>query len=134
MNDKKTVMVFGVFDDIHEGHRFLLREAKALGDHLIAVVMQDHIAESLRGVAPKHNFPTRFECMRKVHHVDEVAIGDGDLSQWGVVATYAPDIVVFGYDQLALKADFENNLPKMKFPPTVSVLESYEPHRYNSFI
>lgn len=36
------VMVFGVFDGLHPGHRAFLRQARKKGDKLIVVVARDN--------------------------------------------------------------------------------------------
>lgn len=130
----RKVMVFGVFDGIHEGHRMFLREAKKQGDYLIAVMAPDHIVEHLKGKRPKINLSERIEHLKKEDLVDEVVIGDPVLSTWEVVKKYKPDIVACGYDQKALKEDLERNLKRLGVKPEIKVMKSYEPNIYHSTI
>lgn len=130
----KKVMVFGVFDGVHEGHRAFLREAKKCGDYLIAVLAPDHIVEHLKGRRPKINLVDRMEHLENEDYVDEVVIGDPELSTWQVVEKYKPDIVACGFDQKALKDDLEANLKKLSVKPEIKVMKSYEPNIYHSTI
>jgi FAD synthetase len=128
----KKVMVFGVFDGIHEGHRHFLKEAKRLGDYLIVVVAQDHIVAHLKGHFPNINIAERLEHLRLEDGVDEVVIGDRELSTYEVVKKYRPDIIALGYDQTLLKEDLERNLHKFDWPLELKVLSAYEPNIYHS--
>jgi cytidyltransferase-like protein len=51
-NKKKitTVMVFGTFDGIHDGHRYFLNEAKKFGDKLVVAVAKDTTVKTLKGL------------------------------------------------------------------------------------
>ncbi|HEY4475649.1 MAG TPA: adenylyltransferase/cytidyltransferase family protein [Candidatus Paceibacterota bacterium] len=125
----RKVMVFGTFDGLHQGHRAMLQEAKALGDYLIAVVAQDHIVEHFKGHLPKKNFAERFEHLEKVDHVDQVAIGDAELSIWNVVRRHKPDIIAIGHDQDLLKKDLENSMAELGYKPKIEVLTYYEANK-----
>jgi cytidyltransferase-like protein len=120
------VMVFGVFDGIHEGHRAMLKEAKEHGDFLIAVIAQDHIVEHLKGRLPGINLLKRFEHLEDVDSVDKVVIGDAELSLWNVVNVHAPHVIALGHDQNSLKEDIENNIDKLEKKPKIVVLKNYE--------
>lgn len=128
----KKVMIFGVFDGVHEGHRHFLREARELGDYLIAVVTQDHIVEELKGHAPKRDVAARFEHLAKEDQVDEVVIGDHKLSIWEVVKNHKPDVIALGYDQELLKADLEKHKKGFAWPLEIKMLSAYEPNVYHS--
>jgi len=132
--DMKKVMVFGVFDGVHEGHRAMLKEARTYGDYLIAVVAQDHIVEHLKGHLPGINFAERFEHLEKEDSVDRVAIGDAELAVWNVVNKYEPDVIALGYDQSEIKEDLENNQSNFKKKPEIVVLKSFEPNKYHNRI
>lgn len=113
----KRVMVFGSFDGLHDGHRAMLKEAKALGDFLIAVVAQDHIVQHLKGSLPSKNFIERFEHLQKADGVDKVVIGDAEVSIWNVVKKHKPNIIGIGHDQQSLREDLEKNMPKVRPKP-----------------
>lgn len=125
-------MVFGVFDGIHEGHRSLFKQAKKLGDYLIAIVAQDHIVEHLKGHLPERNLAERFEHLKKEDGIDEAVIGDKELSTWEVVERYRPDVIALGYDQTVLKEDLEKNLKRLGVKPEIKVLKAYESETHHS--
>ena len=125
----KKVMVFGVFDGFHQGHEVFLREAKKLGDHLIAVVAQDHIVRHMTGADPSANLSERFEEIEHFDGVDEVVIGDFELAIWKTVERYKPDVVVFGKDQTLLAENFSKHSSNLSYRPSVVTLDSFEVNR-----
>ena len=67
----KIIVVSGGFDPIHVGHIRLLKEAKALGDKLIAVVNNDEFLTRKKGFVFMP-FDQRQEVLESVRYVDEV--------------------------------------------------------------
>ena len=51
----KKVVIFGVFDGIHEGHLAFIKEAKKQGNNLVAIVARDEMVQKLKGKIPKYN-------------------------------------------------------------------------------
>ena len=123
----RKVMVFGVFDGVHEGHRAFLREAKTYGDYLIAVVAQDPVVEILKGRAPRANLAERFEHLKTDDSVDEVVVGDAELGAWEVLGNHRPHVIALGYDQRALKEELETHIEELDWRPELKVMSSYEP-------
>ncbi len=115
-------MIFGSFDGLHDGHRAMLKEAKALGDFLIVVVAQDHIIQHLKGRLPSKNFVERFEHLQKADGVDQVVIGDAEVSVWNVVKKHQPHIIAIGHDQQLLREDLDKNMPKVRPKPKLVML------------
>ncbi len=130
--EMNKVMVFGVFDGIHQGHRALLKEAKSHGDYLIAVVTQDHVIQYLKGHPPHRNFAERAAALRNEDIVDLVVKGDGDLGSWGVIAKHKPDIIALGYDQGMLRTSLEDYFDKLDRKPTIATMNPHEPDIYHS--
>lgn len=128
----RKVMVFGVFDGVHEGHRYFLKEAKALGNYLIVAVAQNHVVEHLTGHQPHVDVSERFSHLEREDDVDEVVIGDAALSVYEVVKKYRPDVIALGYDQAMLKEDLEKNRDKFDWPIEFKVISAYEPNIYHS--
>lgn len=122
----KKVMIFGIFDGIHEGHGAMIKEAKTYGDYLIVVVAQDHIVEHLTGKLPNTNLAVRFEHLAKQDGVDKVVIGDAEHSTWNIVKRYKPDVVAFANDQNLLKEDFERHVDKLAYKTEIILLKYSE--------
>ena len=138
----RKVLVFGVFDGIHDGHRAFFAGAKKHGNHLIVAVAQDHIVEYLKGHLPQRNLARRIDDLRKESAVDEVALGDAELGTYEVVKKCKPHVVALGYDQQALKEDLKSRLKKFDpfdklragWRPKIVVMKAHEPHKYKSSI
>ena len=127
-----TVMVFGVFDGVHEGHRAFLEEARHYGDRVIAVVTQDHIVASLKGRAAKSSVNARADELRAEDHVDEVVMGDTELGTWDIVVTHKPDVIALGYDQTELKKALEAHLENFHWPLEIKVMRPHRPDMYHT--
>lgn len=130
----RKVMVFGVFDGIHDGHRALFREAKKRGSRLIAVVAQDRTVEYLKGHLPKYTLAKRIEDLQKEKLVDEVALGDAEPGSYEVILKHRPDILALGYDQKDLKESLEENFEQFDWGPEIKVMSPHEPEKYHSSI
>ena len=128
----KTVMIFGVFDGLHEGHKYFLSKAKKLGDHLIAVVTTDESVKKLKGNLPTVSFDKRQEGILKNDNVDEVVPNDRELYAWGVLDKHKPDIIAIGYDQTELKKALEDYIQKKGLKLELRVIPSFKPHQYKS--
>jgi cytidyltransferase-like protein len=115
MNSKK-ILIFGVFDGIHEGHLSFISDAKKEGDHLVAVVARDSIVENLKGKLPKYNEVERINELLKIPEVDLVLLGDRELSTYNVLKEVKPDVVFLGYDQIALHKDLNKAIKSGKLP------------------
>lgn len=127
-------MIFGVFDGIHEGHKALFSEARRCGDHVIAVVAEDHIVKQIKGCNPKWDIDERITGLKMVRDIDEVIRGDSHLSSWGVVDRYHPEIILLGYDQVIMKEDLEKHLNKLSSEIIIKVASSFEPNKYHNSI
>lgn len=125
-------MVFGVFDGLHEGHKYFLSEAKKLGDSLIAVVTTDENVKKLKGSLPINDFKIRQEEIRKKGDVDEVVPSDKELYTWGVINKYKPDVIAVGYDQTELKKALEDYLKEGGIKLELKVIPSFKPQQYKS--
>lgn len=108
----KRVLCFGVFDGLHDGHRFFLRQARALGDHLIVAVAQDVIVERLKNKTPHNSLEARMKAIKKERLADEVVSGDATIGDWGVIRAYKPDIIAIGHDQHQLKLELETYIKR----------------------
>ena len=122
----KKVMIFGIFDGLHSGHRAFFREAKTYGDYLIAVVAQDHIVEHIYGKPPKVDFADRFAHLEHEDEVNQIVIGEPTASIANLVKRYRPDAVVLSDHQDLILGDLEKCKTGIPFPFTIHILEGHE--------
>lgn len=128
----KRVMVFGTFDGIHEGHRHFLREAKEMGDYLIAVVATDEVVRTLKGKSPKYNLSERIEHVEDEDGVNKVVAGDLEMGSWEIVQKMHPDVVAIGYDQKILKENLEDYVQEFGWFLEVETVSAHKPEKYHS--
>ena len=62
---KKTGMVFGVFDGLHEGHRYFLGKAKEKADNLIVVVAVPETIQILKNRGAKRTLHERMSAVKE---------------------------------------------------------------------
>ncbi len=102
------VLVGGVFDIVHPGHIYFLKEASKLG-RVIVVVARDETVRRLKGrepIIPEHQ---RLEVIKSLKYVSEAYLGECPLNIRATIDRLKPDIVVLGPDQDVL----ENELKKL---------------------
>ncbi|OGZ66544.1 MAG: hypothetical protein A3C06_00890 [Candidatus Taylorbacteria bacterium RIFCSPHIGHO2_02_FULL_46_13] len=125
-------MVFGVFDGLHPGHISFLKQARALGDYLVAVVARNEAVQILKKRATRRSLAERIEALKVSGTVDQVLIGDLEEGSWEVLDGHQPNIIALGYDQHELKKDLEVVLPSKSFSCSIVVLEAHEPNVHHS--
>ncbi len=122
-----TVLVVGVFDGVHEGHKDMLRQARAYGDRLVAVIATDANVRAYKR-RPVHGQEERKGLLAP--YVDEAVIGtENDFL--APLLSIRPDVICLGYDQhdhLEVVEEYCRRFPKAK----VIRLEPYFPERYKS--
>lgn len=111
-NSAKTVMVFGVFDILHEGHAYFLLEAKKLGSSLVAVLPPDEAVRHLKGRPPANPLALRMSNLEKSGLVDRVLTGDDSPHSWEVFQRVKPEVLALGYDQHELARALSSNFEK----------------------
>ena len=144
--EQKRVVVFGIFDGIHDGHRSLFRQALRLGSkhlahgepkediELVVIVGRDLSALKLKGKTPKNSEQTRLNLVSKEPDVDKVVLGDKKQGTYAVLQKLDPDIVCFGYDQSELEQDFKAWAKKQQLNISVVRLKPFYPKKYHSSI
>ena len=116
-------MVFGVFDVLHDGHRYFLQEARKLGDKLVIVVAPDASVQTLKKFLPSQPLSERMKNLVLEALADEVVAGDDTIGSWAIITRYRPGIVALGYDQDTLGETLKKFIAQNKLNITcVSVL------------
>ena len=131
---KKTVLVFGTFDGLHDGHRFFLREARELGDCLIASVATDEVVIEIKKRSPSYPLHERLGQLKASELVDEAVAGDITLGNWSAVKKWKPDIVALGYDQIKLEKTLRIFIKKENLRLKIVKVKSHKPDRLHSHL
>ena len=104
---KKRVVVFGIFDGVHDGHRSLFSQAKKYGDELFVIVGRDSASLKWKGKKPKHSQETRLSLISRERDVDKAVLGDEEQSSYKILEDINPDVICLGYDQDKLELDLK---------------------------
>lgn len=118
-------MIFGTFDHLHEGHRFLIREAMKRGD-VTVIVGRDANVEKIKGRAPRQSEEERSLTIQKEFPDVHVVLGNSD-DFLEPLRLYKPDLLLLGYDQQLPPGISERDL---SIP--MERAEAFEPERYKS--
>ncbi len=105
-----TVLAFGTFDRLHEGHRVFLERAALLGDRLVVAVARDEHVQMLKSKIPIQNEETRRAHVADLQCVDEAILSDEQLGSYEILDRVQPTIIAVGYDQTALQTDLIRHL------------------------
>ena len=87
------VLIGGKFNRIHDGHRWLLTKAKAMGFLVVVVAHDSHNTRPYARSAAE-----RKAALEATGLPDKVVIGDADEFS-NVLDAELPDVIVLGYDQ-----------------------------------
>ena len=118
-------MVFGTFDLLHPGHRFLLEEALAQG-RVTAVVARSSNVKRIKGRAPDQTDSERVAAIQNAYPDITVVLGsDNDFLE--PVRNLKPDLLLFGYDQRLPPGVAETDLPC-----PVERAEAFRPDEFKS--
>jgi len=119
------VLVFGTFDRLHPGHRFLLAEASARGE-LTIVVARDATVQRLKGRAPHQAEDERCGAIASAFPVAHVVLGHpSDYLE--PVRAVQPQLIILGYDQA-----LPPGVTVGDFPCRVERLPAFHPERFKS--
>src|SRR3989338_1589975 len=124
----KKGMVFGVFDGLHEGHKYLLTEAAKLCDELVVVVTLDEAVSTLKGHLPQQRYKERVAAITAFNPTLKIVEGDPALGEWTVLKTHKPDMVILGYDQERIAKELRLVSVFYKF------VSAYKPAEFKSSI
>lgn len=129
---QKAVLVFGVFDTLHNGHRFFLREARRCGARLIAAVAPDAVAQVLKGKPPRQLLAERLAAVRREGLADRAVRGDARINDWSILRKLRPDVIALGYDQTRLEESVRAFITKENLPIQIAKIAARNPTHLHS--
>jgi cytidyltransferase-like protein len=98
----RTVLVFGTFDLLHAGHRFVLEQARRHGDRLVVSLARDQFVRGWKGKEPRHPERERARRLKETGLADEVRLSDPEPRSFALLAEVRPDLICLGHDQREL--------------------------------
>lgn len=129
----KRVLAFGSFDPLHEGHRNLFAQAKALGDHLTVVVAHDSALRANKRREPFQGEEQRLTAVAADESVDRAMIGNKQANTYTLLSELDFDVIALGYDQApddaAVRAELD---ARGKRQVVIVRLKPYKPESYKS--
>ena len=131
-NGKRRVVVFGIFDGVHDGHRDFFRQAREYGDALIVILGRDRPARSLKSKAPRYPEEERIELVGREPWVSDVVSGDEEQSSYRVLQQLNPDAICLGYDQQALWEDLPTWMIDQGKEIPIHLLKPYKPNIFHN--
>ncbi len=130
---KLIVLAFGTFDLIHPGHKYYLRQARALGDELVVVVARDETVRKLKGHWPLRDEATRLASVEGVPSVNRAMLGNLG-NYYRVLDLVRPDVVALGYDQKNFTRHIKTELRRRRLNSRVVRIDAYRPEQYKTSI
>jgi cytidyltransferase-like protein len=100
LNSNNGVVVWGVFDLLHQGHHKFLENASLKGD-LSVILIPDEIAFLNKGYFPLNSTEKRLTDLEKLTYIKRVSV---DCYNWGLksLKEISPQYFCFGYDQSSI--------------------------------
>ncbi len=96
--NKTVVMTNGCFDILHQGHIYLLNEAKKLGDIFIVAINSDESVKRLKGeTRPVNTINIRINNLEKLNIIDHIITFE-TITPINIIKEVKPDILVKGSD------------------------------------
>lgn len=94
----KTVITYGTFDLLHQGHLNLLKRAKALGDHLIVGVTSESYDKERGKLNVHDSLVERIEAVKNTGYADEIIVEEYEGQKIHDIQKYDVDIFAIGSD------------------------------------
>ncbi len=138
MAEKKLhtrIMVFGTFDDLHEGHLNFFQQAKKLAkkSFLITSIARDKNVFKIKGKYPHKNERARMLLVKKCKLVDKVILS-GVKNHIPHIIKEKPDIIALGYDQKAYVQNLKKDLKNKGISVKIVRLKPYKEKIYKNHL
>lgn len=121
----KKVLVFGVFDMLHDGHRFFLKEAATYGDSLTIVVARNKSVLLHKGKQPRQTEELRKQTLELSVPYATVVLGDETPGSFQILEQEQPSIIALGYDQDALRDALLDYYRDRKYAPEIVLITGH---------
>ncbi|ALM10384.1 MAG TPA: FAD synthase [Candidatus Peribacter riflensis] len=119
------VLIFGTFDQLHPGHRFVLEQARMRGD-LTVVVSRDATVERCKGRLPIQTEEERRLAVEQMMPGVRVVLGDRQ-DYLRPVRELLPALILLGYDQ-----ELPQGVQAESLPCPLERLPAFHPELYKS--
>lgn len=110
----KTVITYGTFDLLHEGHLNLLKRAKKLGDYLIVGVTTENYDKNRGKLNVKQTTIERIENVKKTKIADKIIVEEYEGQKIDDIKKYKVDCFAIGSDWNG-KFDYLNEYCSVKY-------------------
>ena len=131
---KKRVIVFGIFDGIHDGHRSFFAQAKKYGNEIVVIVGRNSSSVRLKKKKPKYSEEERLKFALQEQDVDLTVLGDEKQSSYDVLEDLNPNAICLGYDQKNLAEDLKIWMQKMGKKIPMYCLNAYHSGTYHNSV
>ncbi|MBT3293424.1 adenylyltransferase/cytidyltransferase family protein [Candidatus Peregrinibacteria bacterium] len=121
----KRVLLFGTFDKLHLGHRFVIDQAIKRGEVFI-VVGRDKTVLKIKDKTAAHSELERKKAIETAYPEVSVLLGDEEKYETPL-KTVNPDLILLGYDQM-----LPPGIQMEDISCSVERLESYFPDKYKT--
>lgn len=124
------ILLFGTFDDLHPGHKFVLEEAKKRAGNdgeVHVIVARDASVERIKGRLPLQNEDERRQTIAAAFPSVRVHLGNNKGNFLEPVERVQPDLILLGYDQ-----NLPPGITEDRLPCPVERLPSFHPDIHKS--
>ncbi len=123
MKNKKTIITYGTYDMLHQGHMNLLKRAKDLGDYLIVGVTDENYDRSRGKLNVSESTKKRVKAIEALDFVDKVIIEKHKKQKAEDMVKYDVDIFAIGDDWVG-SFDYLNEFTHVEYLPRTEGISS----------
>lgn len=118
-----TVITYGTFDLLHEGHIKLLERAKALGDYLIVGITSDTFDKERGKINVTQSLTERIAAVKATGLADKIIVEEYEGQKIDDIKRYNVDIFTVGSDWIG-KFDYLQSFCKVVYLPRTKGISS----------